>query len=80
MDWVTRIAQELTRRIVDGVVDVKLKVDKMRSSVLREIEESPHLIACDTSEPDGLERLAERTRASDRLVECRCPVGPFKCP
>ena len=66
----TRVARELTRRIVDGVVDVKLKVDKMRSSVLRETEESLHLIACETSEPDGLERPAERSRASERLVEC----------
>ena len=66
----TRVARELTRRIVDGIVDVKLKVDKMRSSILRETEESLHHIACETSEPDGLERPAERSRASERLVEC----------
>ena len=80
MDWVTRIAQELTRRIVDGVVDVKLKVDKMRSSVLCETEEGLHLIACETSEPDGLERPAERTRASERLVKCGRTVGLFERP
>ena len=76
----TRVARELTRRIVDGVVDVKLKVDKMRSSVLCETEEGLHLIACETSEPDGLERPAERTRASERLVKCGRTVGLFKCP
>ena len=76
----TRVARELTRRIVDGVVDVKLKVDKMRSSVLRETEESLHLIACETSEPDGLERPAERTRASERLVKCGRTVRIFERP
>ena len=76
----TRLARELTRRIIDGIVDVKLKVDKMRSSILRETEESLHLIACETSEPDGLERPAERTRASERLVKCGRTVGLFERP